>query len=50
LSDFLNKLTAVKSIQLISAKGSNRRFKLNLLGAQNALLASLNSINNCTSI
>lgn len=41
LSVFLSKLTSVKSIQLVSAKGSNRRFNLSLLGSKKALLASL---------
>ena len=41
LFTFLTDLSAVKSVTLISAKGSARRFKLQLLGSKNALLASL---------
>jgi hypothetical protein len=39
--NFLNNLSAVKSATLISAKGSARRFNLQLLGSSDALLASL---------
>lgn len=38
---FLEKLTSVQSIQLVSAKGTNRRFSLILQGGKNSLLASL---------
>jgi hypothetical protein len=38
---FLNELSAVKSVQLVSANGSMRRFNLTLLGSKSALLASL---------
>jgi hypothetical protein len=38
---FLDELSSVKSVILVSAKGSKRRFKLQLLGTQEALLASL---------
>jgi len=41
LFNFLTDLSAVKSVTLISAKGSMRRFNLQLLGSQNTLLASL---------
>ncbi|MBA6297137.1 DUF2066 domain-containing protein [Colwellia sp. MB02u-9] len=41
VSDFLAELSAVQSVQLVSAKGTNRRFKLSLIGSQQALLASL---------
>lgn len=41
VSDFLAELSAVESVQLVSAQGSNRRFKLSLIGSQQALLASL---------
>jgi hypothetical protein len=39
--DFLGNLSSVKSVTLISAKGSARRFNLQLLGSKEALLASL---------
>jgi len=39
--EFLNNLSSVKSVQLISAVGQNRRFRLNLLGSKQTLLASL---------
>lgn len=39
--DFLDKLSSVKSVTLLSAKGSARRFNLELLGSTEALLASL---------
>jgi len=39
--DFLSELSSVKSITLLSAKGSARRFNLQLLGSKEALLASL---------
>ncbi len=38
---FLNELSAVKSVQLVRASGSMRRFNLTLLGSKSALLASL---------
>jgi hypothetical protein len=41
VSDFLAELSAVQSVQLVSAKGTNRRFKLSLIGSQQALIASL---------
>jgi hypothetical protein len=41
VSDFLAELSAVQAVQLISVKGTNRRFKLSLIGSQQALLASL---------
>jgi len=41
LFHFLTELSAVKSVTLTSAKGSMRRFNLQLLGSKNALLASL---------
>jgi len=39
--DFLSNLSSVKSVTLLSAKGSARRFNLQLLGSKEALLASL---------
>ncbi len=39
--DFLTDLSAVKSVTLLSAKGSSRRFNLQLLGSIDTLLASL---------
>ena len=41
VSDFLGELSAVQSVQLVSAQGTNRRFKLFLIGSQQALFASL---------
>ena len=41
VSDFLSELSAVQSVQLISVKATNRRFKLSLIGSQQALFASL---------
>jgi hypothetical protein len=41
VSEFLSELSAVESVQLISVHGTNRRFKLSLIGSQQALLASL---------
>lgn len=41
VSDFIGELSAVQSVQLVSAKGTTRRFKLSLIGSQQALLASL---------
>lgn len=41
VSDFLSELSAVESVQLVSAQGTNRRFKLSLIGSEQALLASL---------
>ncbi|MCW8863616.1 MAG: DUF2066 domain-containing protein [Colwellia sp.] len=39
--NFLDDLSAVKSVTLVSAKGESRRFQLQLLGSVDALLASL---------
>lgn len=39
--DFLSDLSSVKSVTLLSAKGNIRRFNLELLGSEEALLASL---------
>ncbi len=39
--NFLNDLSAVKSVTLLSAEGNSRRFQLQLLGSAKALLASL---------
>ena len=39
--DFLKGLSSVDAVQLISAQGENRRFRLNLLGSKQSLLASL---------
>jgi hypothetical protein len=41
VSDFLAELSAVQSVQLVSVQGTNRRFKLSLIGSKQALLASL---------
>lgn len=41
VSDYLEELSAVESMQLVSAQGSNRRFKLSLIGSAEALLTSL---------
>ncbi len=41
VSEFLADLSAVQSVQLVSAQGTNRRFKLSLIGSQQALFASL---------
>ncbi len=41
VNHFLNNLSSVNSVQLISAQGENRRFLLHLLGSKSALLASL---------
>lgn len=41
VTSFLEELSAVESVQLVQAKGENRRFKLSLIGTQQALLASL---------
>jgi len=39
--DFLNDLSSVKTVTLLSAKADSRRFNLQLLGSTDALLASL---------
>jgi len=39
--DFLNDLSSVKSVTLLSAKAGARQFNLQLLGSKEALLASL---------
>jgi hypothetical protein len=41
VSNFLKELSAVQSVQLISVQGTNRRFKLSLIGSQQVLFASL---------
>jgi len=41
VSDFLQSLTSVRSVKLISAMGNSRRFSLSLLGSPQAFLASL---------
>ncbi len=41
LINFLGELSAVKSVNLVEAKGQMRRYSLTLLGSQAALLASL---------
>lgn len=41
VSEFLAELSAVESVQLVSVQGTIRRFKLSLIGSQQALLASL---------
>lgn len=48
--NFLAELSSVKSVTLVSAKGSERRFNLQLLGSKNALLASLKLNNKLTQI
>lgn len=45
---FLEDLSSVKSVTLVSAKGSARRFNLQLLGSKEALLASLKLNNKLT--
>ncbi len=39
--NFLKNLSSVATVQLVSVKGESRRFRLNLLGSQQTLLASL---------
>ena len=39
--DFLTNLSAVKSVTLLNAEGTSRRFNLQLLGSSNAFIASL---------
>ena len=39
--DFLKNLSSVKSVKLLTAKGNKRRFSLQLLGSEEAFLASL---------
>lgn len=41
LTEFLKQLSSVQSIQLLSAQGENRRFRLTLLGSKQALMSSL---------
>lgn len=41
LFEFLNDLSAVKSVTLISAQGDTRRYKLELLGSEASFLSSL---------
>lgn len=41
ISSFLNDLSSVQTVKLISAQGTNRRFNLSLLGSKQSLLASL---------
>ena len=41
VSDFLHALTSVRSVKLVRASGSSRRYSLSLLGSQEAFLASL---------
>lgn len=41
ISQFLQKLSSVQSVKLISADGETRRFSLTLLGSKQTLLASL---------
>jgi len=41
LTSFLNELSSVQKVKLVSAHGSQRRFNLTLLGSQQSLLASL---------
>jgi len=46
--DFLNELSSVKTVTLISAKGSAKHFNLQLVGSKEALLASLKLNNQLT--
>lgn len=41
VADFLQSLSSVDSVQLIKAKGQNRRFSLTLLGSKSAFLSAL---------
>lgn len=41
ITNFLQQLSSVKSVKLVNAIGATRRFQLNLLGSEQALLASL---------
>lgn len=41
VTEFLQALSAVQSVKLVSAEGQKRRFSLTLLGSKQALLASL---------
>lgn len=41
VSEFLSELSAVQSVQLVSVQGTNRRFKLSLIGSKESLFASL---------
>lgn len=41
VSDFISELSAVQSVQLVSVKGTTHRFKISLIGSQQALFASL---------
>jgi len=41
VTDFISELSAVQSVQLVSAQGDNRRFKLSLIGSPQAFYASL---------
>jgi len=41
VSEFLSELSAVQSVQLVSVQGTNRRFKLSLIGSKQSLFASL---------
>jgi len=41
VSEFLEKMSAIRSVKLIHAKGHNRRFQLTLMGAPETLFASL---------
>ena len=41
ITRFLQELSAVSSVTLVGAKGKTRRFSLNLLGSEQAFLASL---------
>ena len=41
VSTFLQDLSAVSAVTLVAANGTNRRFKLNLIGSKSAFLSSL---------
>ena len=41
LTNFLEELSAIESVQLVSANGENRRFKLSLIGSPETLLEAL---------
>lgn len=46
--DFLNELSSVKSVTLLNANGNKRRFMLQLLGSEEAFLATLKLNNKLT--
>ena len=48
--NFLSRLSAIKSVVLLSAQGNKRRFKLQLLGSKAALFASFGLDNKLTRV